>query len=172
MNTKPQVQMQPAHLPQLEKLLRDIESNYSEMRLLLIEHREAISQADTRRIAACVQAEQNLAVRLSEIESRRAGLMRAITGQKHAKLTLTAVAERAPEPHKSALLNIAERLRSLMSEIVQKQEAIRLASLSLMSHMQGIVRQVAQHLSATGTYSRVGDIPTTDRARGLIDVTT
>ncbi|MBY0396318.1 MAG: hypothetical protein K2X91_07590, partial [Thermoleophilia bacterium] len=68
-------------------------------------------------------------------------------------VTLSQVAALAPAGRAPALTAAAARVRDAVAEAARRRESVRLASLSLMAHMQGMVRQITRYLSDTKTYA-------------------
>lgn len=142
----------------LEALLFEIEQHARDSASLADEHRAAISAGDTANLARCIAAQQQSAARLSALEARRAAFLRSL-GLRTAStgtVTLSQLAAMAPKPRAAVLTATAARVRELLADAAQRRESVRLASLSLMAHMQGIVRQISRNLSETKTYSPPG----------------
>lgn len=158
------VMLSEAQLAELTGLLDDLTAHHTEMLALLAEHRAAIASADTAALDRCIGRQQHAALRLSELESRRARLVRSVwqgePGRRAAgpvpAITLSFLASRAAEPARGSLLRAAVRLKELMATVAEKQRAVRSASESLLGHMQGLIAQVARTLSPTGIYARPG----------------
>ncbi|HYC99601.1 MAG TPA: flagellar export chaperone FlgN, partial [Phycisphaerales bacterium] len=147
-------------------LLADLEIHARDSALLADEHRAAISTADPAALARCVAAQQQAAAHLNQLEARRAAFLRSLglraPAQGGQAVTLTQLAALAPKPRAAALTAAAARVRTLLADAAQRRESVRLAGLSLMAHMQGIMRQITRNLSDTKTYA-----PPTARPAGL-----
>lgn len=153
---------------ELRALLEELTLHHEHMLTLLSQHRAAISRADGTALDACITAQQEAAIRLSDLDSRRLRLVREVWhgGNPAAArrgavaptpaLTLSFLASRAAEPARTGLLAAAKRLKEAMNAVAGKQRAVRMASDSLLGHMQGLIAQVARSLSQTGTYTRPG----------------
>jgi len=155
----------------LETLLADMERHARDAALLADEHRTAISSADAANIARCTALQQRSAAELNELEARRAALLRSL-GLRSAAVTLSQLAALAPKPRSDALAAAAARTRALLADAAQRRESVRLASLSLLAHMQGILRQITTHLSQTKTYAHPAARPAAHLAAGSLDFTT
>lgn len=136
----------------LESLLLDMERHAAAAARLADEHRAAIASADAANLARCVAAQQHAASELSTLESRRAAFLKSM-GLRQSAVTLTQLAALAPAPRAAALTAAAARVRTLLADAARRRESVRLASLSLMAHMQGLLRQITRYLSDTKTYA-------------------
>jgi hypothetical protein len=145
----------PSQCDALESLLFDLERHAVESARLADEHRVAVATADTAALARCVAAQQRSASELMGLESRRTTLLKSIglrvSGQ--GRVTLSQLAALAPAPRAQSLTATAARVKMLLSDAAQRRESVRLASLSLMAHMAGVVRQIARYMSDTKTYA-------------------
>lgn len=160
----PATTLTPAQCDVLESLLADLESHARQAAQLADEHRAAVSTADAANLARCVSAQQYSSSQLNALEARRTAFLRSI-GLRTAPVglasgpnvpptvTLTQIAALAPKPRAAALTAAAARTRLMLADALQRRESVRLASLSLMAHMQGLVRQISRHLSDTKTYA-------------------
>lgn len=175
----------PAQCDALEALLADLESHARSAAQLAEEHRAAISTADAANLARCVAAQQQSVSQLNALEARRTAFLRSIGLRAQPAnnpaaamnpapvVTLTQIAALAPKPRAAALTAAASRARLMLAEAMERRESVRLASLSLMAHMQGLVRQITRHLSDTKTYApphRLSSI--TPATAGSLDFTT
>lgn len=157
----------PAQCDVLESLLADLEQHARASARLADEHRNAISTADAANLARCVAAQQQSASQLNTLEARRVAFLRSIGLRAGAapmagpggaaasapSVTLSQLAALAPKPRAATLTATAARVRTLLADASQRRESVRLASLSLMGHMQGILRQITRYLSDTKTYT-------------------
>lgn len=142
---------------ELEALLRELAAVQGDLLALAAEHRDAISRADTARMAACGQRQAALLGRGRDAEQRRRMLVEA-WAPKERGITLTDLAARVEEPGRARLLALGGQVRSLIERLARENRVVRAATESLMAHMDGIVRQVSRRLSQSGTYSRRGGI--------------
>jgi hypothetical protein len=153
--TTPSNTLTPTQCDALESLLSDLERHAVESARLADEHRVAVATADTAALARCVAAQQRSASELTGIESRRTALLRSIGLRATAQggVTLSQLAALAPAAKAQSLTAAAARVKTLLSDAAQRRESVRLASLSLMAHMAGVVRQIARYMSDTKTYA-------------------
>lgn len=162
---------QPPHAPpqppslqavaeQLEALLRGMISEHETLLQITGRHRAALAAADREQIDRCVSEQRDAAHRLSLLDGQRNILTRAATAALRGALpagvspTAAMIAAACPEPQRSRLLDLAARARTVATEVSARQGAVRMAAETLMAHMQGLITQVTQSLSHTGTYAR------------------
>lgn len=165
---------------ELESVLNEQLAVYARMLALAKEHRDAIAQADPRRIRACVEAQSETARLAAELEDRRRALADALAGPRAApkpgaaipRPTLRAAAERLPEAVRARVLAAGERLKETLAALHAEHETVRRASLALAAHMDGLVRQVARRLSLTGVYGRAGDVDAGRPVAAALDLST
>lgn len=158
----------------LEALLIDLEKHTRASATLADEHRAAISSGDTAALARCIAAQQESAAQLNNLDARRAAFLRSLGLRPTATggVTLSQIAAMAPKSRADALTAAAARIRELLADAAQRRETVRLASLSLMAHMQGIVRQITRNLSETKTYAPPNRLAAAGATAGNLDFTT
>lgn len=171
---QPTARLTIAQCAALESLLIDLERHTRASATLADEHRAAISTGDAAAIARCIAAQQESAAQLSNLDAQRAAFLRSLglrsTGA--GGVTLSQLAAMAPSPRADALTAAAARIRELLADAAQRRESVRLASLSLMAHMQGIVRQITRNLSETKTYAPPNRLIPAGATAGNLDFTT
>lgn len=160
-----------AHAEALAGLLRDYIGHQRQQHALVIEHRAAISQADTRAIAQCTQRHRQSADVLVQLESRRLSLIRTIVqgtltvrqsaeltrpGHGSSALTFTALVQKCPPSSRPELLTLIDTLRELTQTVAREQAILRSATLSLLAHMQGLMERVTRSIAPGGAYRRPG----------------
>lgn len=165
---------------ELERVLNEQLDVYARMLGLAREHRDAIAQADPRRIKACVEAQSETARLAAELEDLRRTLAESLAGPRTAprpgvaipRPTLRAAAERLPEAVRSRVLAAGERLKETLTALHTEHETVRRASLALAAHMDGLVRHVARRLSLTGVYGRAGAVDAGRPVAAALDLST
>lgn len=65
---------------------------------------------------------------------------------------------------------MAGRLRFLLADIETQNSTLRTATAVLISHMEGLMRQVARRLSHSGTYGRKGYVETVPTVVSAVDL--
>jgi hypothetical protein len=141
--------------PQLESLLRELASVQTALLALSAEHRAAISRADADTIQSSVTRQAQLLDRARAAETRRKALVE-VWAPRERRVTLTDLAARVEEPARARLLALGAQVRAMVERLARENRVVRIATESLMAHMDGLVRQVARRLSQSGTYSRRG----------------
>lgn len=162
----------------LDDLLGGFVGAYEDLLAALAEHKVAIAKADGPAIVDASERERAALLRIEALEAER----RALLGLRPASArgpgaadsvgepTLSALAKSQDEPRRSRLVAQAERLRELMRETVARQRVVRLASESVMTHMRGVMGQVAARLSHAGTYGRLGRVDAGHVHMSAVDV--
>lgn len=148
----------------LEGVLTQLVSEHEHLEALTSEHREAIKKLDQARLKAAVTGTAESIQRIARLEERRCQLLKiqpVKPGDKvQAQPSIAEVAELMDEERRSRVLDLAARLRDLLEAIRRRHAAIKRASETLSSHMQGLIHQIAADLTGTGTYSRAGRMET------------
>jgi hypothetical protein len=153
---------------ELERLLEQLLVEHEQLLVLAGSHRAAIAGANPNCLADCVQQQNEVVQRVAELEKRRLGIVarladkmkplsagRAMEGVPD-KPTVSWIAKALPEPVRTRLVALAERLRELLARLQKEHAALREASTALAAHMEGLMRQLAKRLSHSGTYGRRG----------------
>ncbi|GJM17894.1 MAG: hypothetical protein DHS20C14_01070 [Phycisphaeraceae bacterium] len=148
----------------LEAILNELVREHESLDGLATEHRAAIASLDAGRLKAAVTSTGDTLQRIARLEDQRALLLKLeppaggqpIKGQP----TVAEVAELMDPPRRARVLDLAARLRELLESIRKRHRAIKRASQTLSSHMEGLAHQIAAELSGTGTYSRAGRVET------------
>lgn len=136
----------------LEPLIDRLSAEHETLLGLLNEHRIAIRTADGPALDRLAQAEAGTLGRIEVLNQRRV----AMAGGDSA--TLAQLAQLLPEPRKSEVLAKAGQLRGLIERTRAAQRTVQVASQSVMNHLRGLMGQVGQRLSHTGTYGRDGAV--------------
>lgn len=154
-----------AHTEALESLLNDLIVAHERLSGSSSGLREAIRSADPSGVERATADQSASLGAIADLEERRRALVGEITsigicstGFAGRPLTLSDLASMAPEPGRARLVEVAERLRRCVAQAAEAQRTLRSASSSLLAHMEGLMRQVAQRLSHSGTYGRRGVI--------------
>ncbi|TVQ63830.1 MAG: hypothetical protein EA378_00890 [Phycisphaerales bacterium] len=143
---------------ELERVLEGMLRVQTQLLEVTRRHRSAIARADCVEIGACVRTHGELLVAVQELEHRRRAVVGQLTsGTKASRTpTLTELAERLAEPWRDRAMGLAKQLRETVIRVGEEQRTVRLATESLLAHMDGLVRQIAKKLSHAGTYSARG----------------
>ncbi|HRJ50481.1 MAG: flagellar export chaperone FlgN [Phycisphaeraceae bacterium] len=153
------------HAEALESLLHDLTVAHERLWRSSSGLREAIRSADPSGVERATADQSASLGAIADLEERRRALVGEITsigacpaGFAGRPVTLTDLASMAPEPCRARLMEAAECLRRCVAQAAEAQRTLRSASSSLLAHMEGLMRQVAQRLSHAGTYGRRGVI--------------
>jgi DNA repair ATPase RecN len=129
-----------------------------------LSHRQqaALRSADHAALGALLDEQARITPELKRIEQSRRELaalaqrtLPPLRSNPHPKLSHIA---HALGPQHAALAHRATALRALATQASQQLAALRLATSNLAVHVETVIRQVSQALSADGTYTRRGDV--------------
>jgi hypothetical protein len=163
----------PEALAGFESTLESLIQTHEQMLAIARDHRAAIGRADGGAVQACIGQQAVLAARAVDLDSTRKRLSAALSQGREAAgaTTISAVAARLPEPSRTRILGLAGRLRELLTALQRENRIIRSATESLLSHMDGLMQQVARTLSHTRLYSPQGRIDSRAPVACGLDVT-
>ena len=139
-------------------------------------HRAAISQADGKGIDAAITREAELLEELLTLDEtcRRAlGQTSAVPNNvspTQGGWTLTRLAAALGGDEGQRIAESSAYLKALTSRADILQKSVREASHAMASHIDGLVRQVAQRLSHTGTYGSAGRVETKPQVVSGLDM--
>lgn len=143
----------------LERLLRELIDRHEHMLEAIGAHRDAIAKADSVALASCVEREHTLIQEIATLEGERRRVIGELSGVKSARpLSMPQAAAHVPEPTRTRVLDLAGRLKALVETLSRQQRVVRDATVSLLGHMEGVMRQVSAKLSHAGTYSSRGQV--------------
>ncbi|MFN9993363.1 MAG: flagellar export chaperone FlgN [Phycisphaerales bacterium] len=153
----------PALVTELDALLHAMAELYGKIGEALQSHEAAIRRADSKAIKECVELQRPLWGRAEELDRQRREITARAASTRpelvrlhgtQIKLTMLAgLTTEAPR-----LVQVAEKVRALIEAVHGKVKLIRAASESLLTHMEGIARQIAGSLNHAGTYGRRGRV--------------
>lgn len=137
--------------------------------------REAMRHADPLGVQHATTDQARNTARLAEIERDRVSLVReaeeaGLVVRSVSPVTLRTLATACPPAARASLLTQAESLRELMEEVARETSSTRAATLTLLAHVEGVMRQVAGRLSHSGTYSRRGVVEAGASVVSAVDV--
>lgn len=145
----------PPDLDRLDALLSGLIDEHRQLLGLTREHKTALSTADAQALKAVVEQTGAVIQRVNSIETERLQLVARPDGRPSTMDELLAAVNTAD---RQRLTQRAGTLRDLIRTVQQEQEAVRLASEALATHMRGLMQQVASKLSHAGTYGRAGRV--------------
>lgn len=152
----------------LDALLGDLTREHETLLDLSGAHREAIAKADPRAIGRVIAQTGDVLERIAQIETDRQQMVAKPDGSCATINEILPTLD--PEPAERIGRSSA-RLRSLIGQLREEQEAVREASNALALHMQGLAQQVASRMSHAGTYGRCGAVnPTSTQITSSMDL--
>lgn len=166
----------PAQAPdlttRLEAVLAELIAAHRDMLALTQEHRAALSRADGAAVQHCVERQGVAAARIASIETERREVVAALAGpSRGAPVTITSLAQRLAEPARERIISLAGTLRDLLIALQREAAVVRAATQSLVSHMDGLMQQVARALSQARLYGPGGRIDPGGPVAGGLDLT-
>ena len=161
----------------LEQLLADLVDAYQDLLDATREQRQAVSTADAAQIAACTQRQAEIGGHITQLEHRRREVVVEMI-QCHPMLvrqgtqpSLASLCPVLPEPSSRRANDLAQTLRELLRTIKKEAGALRLATLTVVAHMDGLMSQIGRRLSHDGTYDRAGSMGSCPNVVSGIDLT-
>lgn len=161
------------HAAQFESILVSLIDTHEQMVAIAIDHRAAISRADAAGVQACIGQQAVLSSRVAELESQRRALTTTLAPAKPGSIspTITAIAQTLPEPSRGRVMAAAAKLRDVLLRLQRENRILRSATQSLLTHMDGLIQQVARALSQARLYGPQGRIDTGGPVACGIDLT-
>ena len=163
MTTKTASSIAPTPGQQLAGALDALIAAHERLLALAGEHRALLARVDGKGIEALTQRQAELVRQIATLEQQRRAAARAVLGAGPKRggdpePTIQQVRAALPEPERSAIGVLADRLRGLIERIRHEHRVLRRATGLMLAHMEGLMRQVGQALSHAGTYSRTGSV--------------
>lgn len=150
-------------IAQLEQVLRALIAAHAELQAVLRRKLAAVQGADRKLVVQCCELENAQVQRISEMEKQRlvlvAELTRVLEPKAAAPMRLRELAELLPEPARSKLMVLRAELVRHMQEVQSQAGTAKLATETLLRHMQGLVQSVSGLMTGTVTYSNRGRLP-------------
>lgn len=159
----------------LESLLTALQQVQRSILEATARQRDAMRRADPIGVQLATADLGQHTTRLSELERDRVALVRdaedaALFTKASGPATLRVLAGACPPNVRAGLMKQAQALRSLMEEVARETNSTRAATLTLLAHVEGVMRQVAGRLSHSGTYSRRGVVEAGASVVSAVDV--
>lgn len=146
---------QPINTDQLDTMLGELEDEHANLLDLAKAHKQALTHAAIDDLNKITNKTSEVLVRIAQIEDARRAMITQSTGS---LATLDELMERFEPADKDRIGQRQHRLRALIGQVKEEQEAVKVASENLANHMRGLMKQVGATLSHTGTYSRGGAV--------------
>lgn len=159
----------------LEALLGELLAAQDRLHEVVVGQREAVRGADAAKAEALGAQHARMVRVLSELEQRR----REVTARAVRELglpaggataTLSDLASRLPEPGRTRVMTLADRLKRKVEEVRAESATLRSAAKALAAHMEGLMRHVARHLGHAGTYSARGRMAASAAGASALDL--
>ncbi|MCC6660358.1 MAG: flagellar export chaperone FlgN [Phycisphaerales bacterium] len=148
-----------------QRLLTELVDAYTALSAVGREQRMCLARADGAGVERCAQRQLVLAQRVAELDHRR----QALCGGR--AVPISALVERLPAASSGPLRELTARARELIARVGREYRVVHQATRSLLSHMDGVVQQVARRLSQTGAYGPGGRIDPARAVAGGLDMT-
>ena len=162
---------------ELATLLGGLTSAYRDLLAKIAEQRDAIRRADPHAVQFTVDQQRGIIERIASLEENRRTLVdraiatfRLVNPVKGMPVTLGVVASAAPAADRERLLKTAAELRELMARVQDEGKTVATATRSILTHLEGLVRQVGRRLSHAGTYSSRGYVEAGGVVVSAVDV--
>lgn len=171
-------------IAELETLLRELLVEHEQLLTVAEMQKRAIAGANTDALASCVHQQNVIVQRVAELEKRRLGLVARLgerlrpaqarkggdAGIVPDRPTIAWLAQTFPEPTRGRVIAAADRLRELLVRLHKEHVALKDATTTLATHMEGVLRQVAGRMSHAGTYGRRGIVETRVQVVSTLDM--
>lgn len=147
---------------------------YRLLRECLERKREGLRNARIGEIQQCCEAEQQLIVRINQLEQRRVGqaevAARAVAPDSDGSLSAAELARRLDERRGKILLELAAQLKATMKEAAAISHIVANAAKTMSRHLAGIVQTVHGALSRVGVYGKSGRLSVGSQTEYSVDV--
>ena len=161
----------------LDSLLNSLHGAYRRLGDQAAAYREAIRHADPAAIAEANGGQSRSIETLAKLEQQRRELVAAactrfapLAAKRPTAITLTDLCACVPEKERARLSSLAAELRTLIMSVNEQTSTIKAATVSLIAHMEGLMRQVGRQLSHAGTYTRRGYVEAGGTVVSAIDL--
>ncbi len=146
-------------IDKLDALLMDLENEHHTLLDLAGLQREAIVKADPKVLGKVVEETAQTLTRIAGIERTRQQVIKQPDGSIPTVNQITdELKDQHDHEHAQALSSRSASLRELMQRVKEEHEAVRLATLALSNHMNGLMEQISAKLSHSGTSGRRGSV--------------
>lgn len=163
----------------LASLLEGFEDQHRALLAQVQAHRDAIRKADGAGVEQAAMAQTRTVGALGGLEQRRRELVALacrrfapLTSRRSVEVTLTDLARCLDEPRRSTLIRRAQDLKTLIATVHEQTSTVKATTVSLLAHMEGLMRQVGRQLSHSGTYSSRGYVEPGGLVVSALDIAT
>jgi len=163
------------HLAQLESVLGALTQHHETLLGMMKRQRDLLRAGDHKAVTALSRQESELVQAISQHEKVRLELVADLTlridPEATEALAMRDLAERLPEPQRGRLLVLRTQLRERIQAVRDESSVTRLATQTLVRHLQGLVQSVAQVGASGAAYGAQGTAPTTIPRIGNLNLT-
>lgn len=149
-------------LGQLERLMRMLNDEHTQLLSLVHRKSEAMRQAKPVLVADCCEQENERVQRIAALEKQRQQVVAAITESVDPNATepmrMAQIADREGEPIRGRLLVSQAQLRETLVAIQKHNAVAKRATEGLLHHVRGVMQTVTRMVGDAGTYGRRGAI--------------
>ena len=143
-------------------------------------HAAALAAADAGAVGKCVADQEELLGHVSRLDSRRREIVAGacvcvpVLAEKarSGTLTVTMVAGAMPLEDRGPLVDASERVKNRIERTRARSEAVRIGTVTMLAHVEGLMRHVGRKLSHAGTYGRRGVVEAGQQVISALDMKT
>ena len=152
----------------LEAVLQHQLTLHEDLLRLMDQKRDAMRQADAKRLGEVCQLENERVQAIAELEKQRlrqvADLTLMLQPDASEPMRLGDLARLLPAPVRDKLALLRDRLMERMEQVKRQTQIAMNATQSLARHMQGLVQTLAAVSTGVSTYERPGGTPQAARS--------
>jgi hypothetical protein len=176
--TRPRTNPQPIDLraasAELDAALHELIAIYERLLDLTNRRREAINNAQPRKLAAYIAEENDLVQQIAQIEKRRmlaaSRLADALGLPDKSQTTVRAIAAKLTGEPAERLTRSAATLRAIAERVQRANEIVKNAAETLAAHVEGLMRTVQCQLTRATTYEARGRMAMKPTAPAALDL--
>jgi hypothetical protein len=144
------------HRP-LHALLTDLIRAHEAMLEASARQREAMRGAAPEVIGHARDDMARACTTIAALDQERREIVAAMAPEQP-QTTISALAANLPEPDRARALDLAARLRELITLAAAEQRRLHAATESMLRHVRGVMHHVQRSLSHAGVYGRAGRV--------------
>ena len=148
----------------ITSLLRELLECHEQLQQVVASKLDAIRRMDTEAIQSCGAREAFLDGKIRQAEGRRQGLVRAMGGRER---TLSELAGRLDEPHRSRVLVLGQQLRAKAEAVGRLNQIAAAVTEAMLTQYRQLYEAIRPTGGSSGIYSRRGHAGGTHVARML-----
>jgi hypothetical protein len=155
----------------LDGLLNELGAQYEALHKVLDDHRLGMLSGEPAQLARAVDGERIVMERLKDVDKHRRELTATaaanidqIGAMRGKPVTLTHLVAATPGNRRPDLASRAARVKDMALKAAERSQALRSATADVLTHIEGVMRQIGHRMSHTATYSQRGVV----EARGTV----